>query len=136
MTDTEGIPTGGRGEMIIYQEALGQPGLEVRLAQDSLWLSLNQIAALFERDKSVISRHLRKVFSEGELDRAQLLHFLQQFKTKAADGKTYQVEYFNLDAILSVGYRVNSRRGTQFRIWATRVLRDHLLRATRSTSAD
>lgn len=117
------IPTGGRGEVIIYQEPQG-PGLEVRLDQDSVWLSLNQIAALFERDKSVISRHLRKVFAEGELIRQAVVAI---FATTAADGKSYQVEYFNLDAILSVGYRVNSKRGTQFRIWATRVLREHLL---------
>jgi len=117
------MPSGGRGEIVIYQEAQG-PGLEVRLEQDSVWLSLNQIAALFERDKSVISRHLRNVFREGELDRQAVVAF---YATTATDGKTYQVEYFNLDAILSVGYRVNSKRGTQFRIWATSVLRDHLL---------
>ena len=116
---------GSRGEIVIFQEAQGQPGLEVRLEQDSVWLSLNQIAALFERDKSVISRHLGNVFREGELDRQAVVAF---FATTAADGKTYRVEYFNLDAILSVGYRVNSKRGTQFRIWATRVLRDHLLK--------
>ena len=110
-------PSGDRGEIVIFQEAQGQPGLEVRLEQESVWLSLNQIAALFERDKSVISRHLGNVFREGELDRQAVVAF---FATTAADGKTYQVEYFNLDAILSVGYRVNSKRGTQFRIWATR----------------
>jgi len=112
-------PSGGRGEIVIYQGAL-----EVRLEQESVWLSLNQMAALFERDKSVISRHLGNVFREWELDRQPVVAF---FATTAADGKTYQVEYFNLDAIISVGYRVNSKRGTQFRIWATHVLRDHLL---------
>jgi prophage maintenance system killer protein len=117
-------PSCDRGEIVIFQEAQGQPGLQVRLEQESVWLSLNQIAALFERDKSVISRHLGNVFREGELDRQAVVAF---FATTAADGKTYQVEYFNLDAIISVGYRVNSKRGTQFRIWATRVLRDHLL---------
>lgn len=114
------MPTSGRGEIVIYQGAL-----EVRLEQESVWLNLNQIAALFERDKSVISRHLGNVFREEELDRQSVVAF---FATTAADRKTYQVEYFNLDAILSVGYRVNSKRGTQFRIWATHVLRDHLLR--------
>jgi len=113
------------GEIIIYQPAEGAATLDVRLTGETLWLSLNQIADLFERDKSVISRHLRKVFDEGELERSSVVAF---FATTAADGKTYQVEYFNLDAILSVGYRVNSRRGTQFRIWATNVLRDHLVR--------
>jgi len=113
------------GEIIIYQPAEGAATLDVRLTGETLWLSLNQIADLFERDKSVISRHLRKVFDEGELERSSVVAF---FATTAADGKTYQVEYFNLDMILSVGYRVNSRRGTQFRIWATGVLRDHLVR--------
>lgn len=113
------------GEIIIYQPEEGAATLDVRLTGETLWLSLNQIADLFERDKSVISRHLRKVFDEGELERSSVVAF---FATTAADGKTYQVEYFNLDMILSVGYRVNSRRGTQFRIWATNVLRDHLVR--------
>jgi len=116
---------GGRGEIVIYQAPGGEGRLEVRLDGDTLWLSLNHIAALFERDKSVISRHLRNVFREGELDRESVVAF---FATTAADGKTYKVEYFNLDAILSVGYRVNSKRGTQFRIWATQVLKDHLVK--------
>lgn len=99
------------------------PSLQVRLERESLWLSLNQMATLFERDKSVISRHLSKVFGDEELARSSVV---AQYATTAADGKTYQVEHYNLDAILSVGYRVNSKRGTQFRIWATGVLREHL----------
>ena len=83
-----------------------------------------RLADLFERDKSVISRHLRNVFKEGELERTAVV---AKNATTAADGKIYQVEYFNLDAIISVGYRVNSLRGTQFRIWATNVLRQHLV---------
>ena len=113
------------GEIVLYQAPDGSVKLDVRLERDTIWLSLNQMAALFDRDKSVISRHLRNVFREGELDRESVVAF---FATTAADGKTYQVEYYNLDAILSVGYRVNSKRGTQFRIWATQVLRDHILR--------
>ena len=119
-----GLVSGGKGEIVIYQPAEGGGRLEVRLEDQTLWLSLNQIAAVFERDKSVISRHLRNVFRDGELDRESVVAF---FATTAADGKTYHVEHFNLDAILSVGYRVNSVRGTQFRIWATGVLRDHLV---------
>ncbi len=114
-----------RGEIVLDQDPDGTIALDVRLEKESIWLSLNQMTALFERDKSVISRHLRNVFREGELDRTSVVAF---FATTAADGKTYKVEYFNLDAVLSVGYRVNSKRGTQFRIWATRVLRDHLLK--------
>ncbi len=114
-----------RGEIVLYQDQDGTVELDVRLERESIWLSLNQMTALFERDKSVISRHLRNVFKEGELERVAVVAF---FATTAADGKTYKVEYFNLDAVLSVGYRVNSKRGTQFRIWATRVLRDYLLK--------
>ena len=113
-----------RGEVVIYRAPDGGVELDVRLEQETIWLNLNQLAALFERNKSVISRHLRNVFKEGELDREAVV---AKNATTAADGKTYQVEYFNLDAIISVGYRVNSRRGTQFRIWATRILRTHLL---------
>jgi prophage maintenance system killer protein len=99
--------------------------LEVKLEAETVWLNLNQMSGLFDRDKSVISRHLRNIFKTGELDRDSVVAF---FATTAADGKTYQVEYYSLDAIISVGYRVNSKRGTQFRIWATNVLKNHLLR--------
>ena len=85
---------------------------------------MNQIAALFDRNKSFISRHLNNIFKSGELQRDAVV---AKKATTAADGKTYQVEYFNLDAIISVGYRVNSIRGTHFRIWATSVLKDHLI---------
>lgn len=114
-----------RGEVVVYQEGRGRARLEVRLAGETVWLSLSQMAELFGRDKSVISRHLKGVFDSGELARKSVV---AKSATTAADGKTYQVEYFNLDAILSVGYRVNSKRGTQFRIWATQTLREHLLR--------
>ena len=96
----------------------------MRLKRETVWLSLNQLADLFGRDKSVTSRHLRNVFKEGELVRTEVV---AKNATTASDGKIYQVEYFNLDAIISVGYRVNSLRGTQFRIWATNVLRQHLV---------
>src|SRR5690606_6491284 len=85
---------------------------------------LNQLADLFERDKSVISRHLRNVFEEKELNKDSVVAY---YATTASDGKLYKVEYYNLDVIISVGYRVKSLRGTQFRIWATNVLRKHLV---------
>ena len=97
--------------------------VEVRLEGETLWLSLQQLADLFGRDKSVISRHLRNVFSSEELEREAVV---AKNATTAADGKTYLVDHYNLDAILSVGYRVNSTRATRFRQWATRVLREHL----------
>ena len=112
------------GEVALYQTPDGQVRLDVHLERETVWLSLSQMAELFGRDKSVISRHLRNVFETGELNRQAVV---AKNATTAADGKTYQVEYFDLDAILSVGYRVNSKRGTQFRIWATRTLRDHLV---------
>lgn len=115
----------GGGEVVFYKSSDGSVKLDVKLEKETIWLSLNQIAELFGRDKSVVSRHLRNVFASGELHRKSVV---AKYATTAADGKTYGVEYYNLDAILSVGYRVNSRRGTQFRIWATQVLRDHLLK--------
>ena len=98
--------------------------IEVQLEQETTWLSLNQMSGLFERDKSVISRHLANVFKEGELDKRSVV---AKSATTASDGKTYNVDYYNLDAIISVGYRVNSYKGTQFRQWATQRLRDYLI---------
>jgi len=112
-------------QIVIYRAKDGRTALEVNLRQETLWLNLQQIADLFERDKSVISRHIANIFKTKELDRISVV---AKNATTAADGKTYMVEYYNLDAILSIGYRVNSKRGTQFRIWATQVLRDHLLK--------
>ncbi len=114
-----------KGELILYQSEEGKAAVEVRLQGETIWLTLNQMTELFGRDKSVISRHLRNIFQSGELERAAVV---AKNATTAADGKTYQVDYYNLDAIISVGYRVNSIRGTQFRIWATSVLKDHLVK--------
>ena len=119
------LDTPGIGEIVVYEAPDGGVRVDVRLDQETVWLSLGQMAELFGRDKSVISRHLRSIFESGELEREAVV---AKNATTAADGKVYQVEFFDLDAILSVGYRVNSRRGTQFRIWATRTLRDDLLR--------
>ena len=116
-----------KNEIILYQSNELPQHIEVRIDEDNetFWLSLNQIAQLFERDKSVISRHLKNIFNDHELDKDSVVAF---FATTASDGKTYHVEHFNLDAILSVGYRVNSKRGTQFRIWANQVLKDFLMK--------
>ena len=110
-------------QVVIYEG--GEARVEVRVERESVWLSLQQLAELFGRDKSVISRHLKAIFASGELEREPVV---AKNATTAADGKTYQVEYYNLDAIISVGYRVNSTRATRFRQWATRVLREHLTR--------
>ncbi len=109
----------------IYQTADGQTQVEVRFEQETVWLSLQQMTDIFGRDKSVISRHLKNIFTDGELEREAVV---AKNATTAADGKTYQVEFYNLDAVISVGYRVNSKAGTQFRIWATTRLKDYLLK--------
>jgi hypothetical protein len=116
-----------KNEIILFQPGELAEHIEVKLDEEkeTFWLSLNQIASLFERDKSVVSRHLKNIFKEKELNKASVVAF---FATTANDGKTYQVEHFNLDAILSVGYRVNSKRGTQFRIWANCVLKEYLMK--------
>ena len=119
------LPDEKKGELLLYQAESDGPRIEVRLCDESVWLSLNQMAELFQVDKSGISRHLKNIFKTGELQRDSVV---AKFATTAADNKTYQVEYFNLDAIISVGYRVNSLRGTQFRIWATRLLKEYLLK--------
>jgi prophage maintenance system killer protein len=113
------------GKIILYQSEDGHTSMDVHLKDETVWLTLNQMAELLDRDKSVISRHLGNVFQTGELAREAVV---AKNATTASDGKTYQVDYYNLDAIISVGYRVNSKRGTQFRIWATTILKDHLLR--------
>jgi DNA ligase (NAD+) len=112
------------GELLVYQAEDGQAAVDVQLKDETVWLTLNQLAELFGRDKSVISRHLRNIFQSGELEREAAV---AKNATTAADGKTYQVDYYNLDAIISVGYRVNSKRGTQFRIWATNILKQHMV---------
>lgn len=109
----------------IFQSGDGQAQIEVRLKDDTVWLNRQQLAELFGRDVKTIGKHLNNVFREGELTPDSVV---ANFATTAADGKTYQVEHYNLDVIISVGYRVKSLQGTQFRIWATERLKDHLVR--------
>lgn len=110
-------------DLVIFQEA-GQP-VEVRLdaGRETVWLRQEQMSQLFGRERSVISKHLRNVFAEGELDPNSVC---AKFAHTAADGKIYQVEHYNLDVVISIGYRVKSIAGTRFRQWATRTLREHL----------
>ena len=114
-----------KNEIIIYHPDNLTERIEVKMEDETVWLSLSQIAILFNRDKSVISKHLKNIFKEEELIKISVVAF---FATTASDGKTYQVEHYNLDAIISVGYRVNSKRGTQFRQWATQRLKDYLIK--------
>ena len=113
-----------QGEIILYQPD-NEVKLEVRLENETVWLSIEEMAQLFGRDISVIGKHIRNVFKEGELLKESVW---AKFAYTASDGKTYQVDYYNLDVIISVGYRVKSYRGTQFRQWANKVLKDYLLR--------
>lgn len=110
-------------EIIIYQTEDGLTKIETTFDGDTVWLSIDQMAELFQRDKSTISRHIKNIFNEGELNRNAVV---AKFATTATDGKTYQVNYYNLDVIISVGYRVKSLRGTQFRIWASGILKEYM----------
>jgi hypothetical protein len=101
--------------------------VDVRLKDETVWLTLNQMTDLFERDKSVISRHLHNIFQSGELDRETTVAKTATVQQEGNCEVTRAIEWFNFDAIISVGYRVNSKRGTQFRIWATSILKDHLV---------
>lgn len=114
-----------KGQIILYQTPDGESKIEVTLANETVWLTADQMAELFQRNKSTISRHIRNVFDEGELPQNSVVAF---FATTASDGKTYQVSYYNLDMIISVGYRVKSYRGVQFRIWATQILKEYLIK--------
>ena len=117
-----------KGEIVIYQALDGQSTIVVKLENESVWLNLLQISTLFEKDKSVISRHLKNIYREGELDRRATVAKNATVQKEGGREVTREIEYFNLDAILSVGYRVNSIRGTQFRIWANKVLKDYLIK--------
>lgn len=116
------------GEVIVYAAPDGEVRVDVRLDRETVWLSLSQMTELFGRDKSVISRHLRKIFQSGELEREATVAKNATVQNEGGREVVREIEFFNLDAIISVGYRVNSTRGTQFRIWATRTLREHLVR--------
>jgi len=113
------------GDFILYATDDGEAKLQVRMADETVWLSIDQMAELFQRNRTVINRHINNIFKEGELDEKAVS---AKFALTAADGKSYQVAHYNLDVIISVGYRVKSLRGTQFRIWATRQLREYIVK--------
>ena len=124
---TNNLPTapGNAGEVLLYRTEDGATRIEVQLVNDTVWLSQAQISDLFQRDRSVITKHIGNIFENGELEQNSVC---AKFAHTAADGKTYQVDYYNLDVIISVGYRVKSHRGTQFRIWATQRLHEYLIK--------
>ena len=111
-------------DIVLYRGRSGVVQLDVRLEEETVWLSQAQLSELFTTERSVITKHLRNIFDSKELDKKRVC---AKFAHTAADGKTYQIQFYNLDAIISVGYRVNSKRGTEFRIWATNVLKQHLV---------
>ncbi len=115
------LPTGQH--FIIFKTEDDNIEVDVLFQGETVWLTLDQMSALFDRDKSTISRHIKKLFEEGELDRNSVV---ANFATTASDGKTYKMDYYNLDVIISVGYRVKSLRGTQFRQWATKRLNEYI----------
>ncbi|AKL96129.1 hypothetical protein CACET_c26840 [Clostridium aceticum] len=110
-------------EIIMYQTEDGLTKIETTFDNDTVWLSIDQMAELFQRDRSVIGKHIRNIFKEGELEKSSVW---AKFAYTASDGKDYQVDHYNLDVIISVGYRVKSLRGTQFRIWASNVLKEYM----------
>lgn len=116
------------GELLLFQTEDGQTRIDVRLVGETVWLSAGQIADLFQRDKSTISRHIQNVYDEGELKQAATVAFFATVQKEGDREVTRDIEHYSLDVIISVGYRVKSHRGVQFRVWATQQLRDYLVK--------
>ena len=115
-----------RGEIIIYQTPDGDTNLDVRLADETIWLTQAQIALLFGTKRPAITKHLNNIYKSGELEETSTCSILEHMGNDAR--QTYQTKYYNLDTILSVGYRVNSKNATQFRIWANKVLKEYIIK--------
>ena len=113
-----------KNNIIIYEDKNGIVELRADIEKDTLWATQNQIAQLFEGSKQTVSRHIIRIFNEGELDEKSVV---KEYLTTAADGKKYKAKYYNLDAIIAVGYRINSNKATKFRIWATNILHKYLV---------
>ncbi|MGF6990625.1 hypothetical protein M2150_001893 [Lachnospiraceae bacterium PM6-15] len=114
-----------KSDFLIYKTDDGLTHIDVRMENETVWLSIDQMAELFQRDRSVIGKHIRNIFSEGELKKDSVW---AKFAHTATDGKTYKIDGYNLDVIISVGYRVKSIQGTQFRIWATERLKEYIIK--------
>jgi hypothetical protein len=119
------LPEKSESDLILYQSDDGQIKIQVRLENNTVWLTQADMVELFQSSKPNISEHIKHIFEEGELQEDSVV---RKFRTTAADGKNYEVNHYNLDVIISVGYRVKSLRGTQFRIWATERLREYLIK--------
>uniref|UniRef100_UPI0025A59CB6 virulence RhuM family protein n=1 Tax=uncultured Duncaniella sp. TaxID=2768039 RepID=UPI0025A59CB6 len=116
------------GQIILYQTQEGEAKIEVRLANESVWLTADQMAELFQRNKSTISRHIKNVFESGELEQNRTVAFFATVQNEGQRKVERNIAYYNLDMIISVGYRVNSHRGVQFRQWATQVLKEYMIK--------
>jgi hypothetical protein len=125
MSDLIPSPTPGGGEFLFYQSDDGRIRLQVRMEDESVWLTQKLMAELFQKDVRTINEHIQNIFEEGELAADSVI---RKFRITAADGKNYETAHYNLDVIISVGYRVKSQRGTQFRIWATQRLREYIVK--------
>ncbi|MGE6435825.1 virulence RhuM family protein [Shewanella baltica] len=122
---TDNIPQAPQGEFVLFTSVDGQTRVECRFESDTLWLSQSMIGELYGKAKATISEHIKNIFAEGELDENSVVRL---YRTTAADGKSYNVQYFSLQLVLAVGYRVRSSRGTQFRQWATQTLQEYLIK--------
>ena len=111
--------------IVIYTDEQGQVALDVNLENETVWLSQKQMSMLFDKNVKTINEHIGNIFKEGELEQKSVI---RNFRITAADGKSYDVSHYSLDVIISVGYRVKSKRGTQFRIWANKVLKEYLIK--------
>jgi hypothetical protein len=117
--------TPSNSDFILYTSQDGEVRVDVFINDETVWLTQKAMQELFGRSKSTVSEHISNVFKEGELDENQVV---RKFRTTADDGKDYEVSYYNLDVIISVGYRIKSQRGTQFRIWATKTLKEFIIK--------
>ena len=117
-----------KGQILLYQTPDGETRIEVRLRGETVWLNLDQMAELFQRNKSTISRHIRNAFEEGELKKDSTVAFFATVQTEGERQVEREIAFYNLDMIISVGYRVHSYRGVQFRMWATHILKDYIIK--------
>jgi hypothetical protein len=116
-----------QGEIIIFKTKDGTPDLSVKMEKETIWLTQQQVAQIFDVQKAAISKHVRNIFNSGELEKSSTVSILETVQKEGKRGVSRKIEYYNLDLILSIGYRVNSKRATQFRIWATNILKSHII---------
>ena len=119
------LPVKNSSEIVLYQSD-NSISIEALLENETIWLTLDNLSLLYGRNKSTISRHIKNIFKEGELKPYSVV---ANFATTASDGKTYQVDYYNLDVIISVGYRVKSQKGVDFRRWANVIIKNHIIKS-------